>query len=340
MKEIYRKIKDSKDVDNLKLATIIDGPKAGGKILLCREQILYADPDANILIDNIEYIQEINNTGMVKLGNVSVFVEAFSSVPQLVICGAGTVGQALVKIAATLDIEVTVIDDREEFLTQASKKGADRCICKAFEDGLKTVDYDNPTYYVVVTREHHFDQTCLREILKKPYVYLGVMGSKKRIGLLKDRLIEEGFDREQVESIHAPIGLPIGGDTPEEIAVSILAEIIQIKNTVRKSEGYRGELLNTLLDANEDCAIATIVDKCGSTPRSTGTKMVVRHDGTITGTVGGGVIEAAVIKKALDLLKSDNKTVLYQTEMTKGESALCGGSQLIFIERINFSGEN
>lgn len=334
MRDLYKLLAEQKESEGLRLVTVIEGTMAGEKLLLRENEVLYATDGASALADHVDAFLACEKTGILEIQGMRVFVELFSQIPRLVICGAGTVGLALTNIASNLQMPITVIDDRADYVERACACGASEGICKPFAEGLADIQYTAPTYYVVVTREHRSDKVCVSEILKKPYAYVGLMGSRKRVGILKDGLVEDGFEKEIVEQLHAPIGLSIHADTPEEIAVSILAEIIQIKNEVKKSEGYSSDLLKELIDEEKQMVAATIVDKCGSTPRIAGTKMLIFQDGTITGTIGGGLIEAAAMEKAADMFLTGQHTQMFQFEMTKGESMLCGGSQLVFLERI------
>ena len=97
------------------------------------------------------------------------------------------------------------------------------------------------------TRGHRYDRVCLEAILKKPYAYVGMMASRGRSALLKKQMEEDGFDRKVLDEIHTPVGLDIHAETPEEIAVSIVSELIKEKNSVRKTSGYDAELLDLSL---------------------------------------------------------------------------------------------
>jgi xanthine dehydrogenase accessory factor len=151
---------------------------------------------------------------------------------KLVIFGAGHVGQAAALIGAMLGYEVVVADDREEFASR-----------RRFPDpriGLLTGDMETAadragitagTAIVIVTRGHQSDELCLKSVLRTPAVYLGMIGSKRRVLGVFKRLTAEGFTDEELARVHAPIGLKIGARTPQEIAVSILAEIISHVNS-------------------------------------------------------------------------------------------------------------
>ena len=131
-----------------------------------------------------------------------------------------------------LDFQVTVMDDREEFANKKLFPKDCEVICDSFENLTHYLEEckGESTYYVVVTRGHKADRQCVEQILKRNYAYLGMIGSKIKVAKTLEILRNEGYTGEQTDSIHAPIGLKIGSQTPEEIAVSIAAEIIQEKN--------------------------------------------------------------------------------------------------------------
>ncbi len=170
-------------------------------------------------------------------------------------------GVALLRMALLLGFDVTVLEDRPYFADGARRAGAKRVICDSFEQGLDAVDSDEDTYFVVMSRGHRYDMVCLKKIVKKTYAYLGMMGSKGRSALVRKNLLEQGVPAEQVEALHAPIGLTIHAETPEEIAVSILGEIISIKNQEKKTCGFSEEQMAILQDETDTRAkvLCTIV---------------------------------------------------------------------------------
>ena len=180
------------------------------------------------------------------------------------ICGAGHVSIPVIRIGRMIGCTVTVLEDRPRFADNARRAGADTVLCEPFEEGLKKIPGDTDTYFVIVTRGHRYDQMCLEKIMKKEHAYIGMMGSRARTVKVKQALLEQGADPQVLESVHTPIGLPIGGETPEEIGVSIIAEIIQEKNRSRKRGGFTKEILRAILDEEEKDmkkVLATIVTK-------------------------------------------------------------------------------
>lgn len=216
--------------------------------------------------------------------------EWFQTQPDLFICGGGHVSCELVKMASCLDFKVKVMDDREEFANPDRFPQADEVICDSFENLEKYLVKD--AYYAVVTRGHKDDLNCVRTILKHPYQYLGMIGSKSKIKTTYDNLEREGVTQEELDTIYAPIGLNIGARTPAEIAVSILGEIIQVKNA--KTTSFISRELSNISKKGTLCII---IEKTGSSPRGEGSMIFVTDTETID-TIGGGAVEYAAIEDA------------------------------------------
>lgn len=157
----------------------------------------------------------------------------------------------------------------------------------------------------MLTRSHVFDLDCLTRILQKPAAYVGMMGSRGRAALVRRQLLENGLDSQRIDALCAPIGLAIGAQTAAEIALSILAQIVQVKNARPQTEGYPVALLDAMVQAEKahtPAVMATIIARHGSTPRDVGAKMLVLPDGSIVGSVGGGIMEHYTVQAAQKLL--------------------------------------
>ena len=172
---------------------------------------------------------EPESTGMICGGTVRVHLRAEFPPERLVIFGAGHVGAALAALAPALGFDATVVDDREEFL-ESSRFPAEVVRFHAGRDFAGSLPrLDEETFVAVVTRCHRSDLAALRRILPTPVRYVGLIGSRRKIHLISARLREEGIPPGRLEALRAPIGLPIGACTPAEIAVSIAAEMIQVR---------------------------------------------------------------------------------------------------------------
>jgi xanthine dehydrogenase accessory factor len=147
------------------------------------------------------------------------------------IFGAGHVGVCVAHLASYVNFRVVVLDDRPDFMTPERIPNAEHLVAlKSFDEAFKDFVIDEESYIVIVTRGHSHDRIVLEQSLKTNAVYIGMIGSRRKNRIVFERLLSDGFTREDLERVHAPIGLPIGGETPEEIGISILAEMIQIRN--------------------------------------------------------------------------------------------------------------
>ena len=176
---------------------------------------------------NDDFAQE---SGLVCGGQMEVFIEPVESSPELYVFGAGHVGHFVGKMAHDVGFRVHVVDDREKF-ANAERFGPDiDVIVDDIPTWLDTHALSATTYAVVVTRGHRHDLETMRGLLRSPLRYLGLIGSKAKVKRIFDMLREEGVSPDTLRPVHAPIGLDIGAITPQEIAVSIVAELIAVKH--------------------------------------------------------------------------------------------------------------
>jgi xanthine dehydrogenase accessory factor len=172
--------------------------------------------------------------GMACGGTAEVLLEPSGPSERLIIFGAGHVGLALAKLAAGVGFEPELVDDRTEACAAAREAGCGRVhLCDVeYESGLPAVDAR--CYVAVVTRCHRTDRLALRRVLHERLRYLGLIGSRRKKAVIFRQLQDEdGATEADLERIRCPIGLPVGGDTPEEIAVSIVAELLQVRHAPR-----------------------------------------------------------------------------------------------------------
>jgi xanthine dehydrogenase accessory factor len=163
-------------------------------------------------------------------GKVEVFFEVMPAPPKLIVVGAGHIAVPLVQIAKVLDFSVTVIDDRLMYANRERFPSADEVLVGDMAQMLKEMTITPSCYIVLITRGHAYDEPCLREIMHSPAKYIGMIGSKRRIKACFERFREEEKVAEEViERVYAPIGLDIATETPAEIALSILGEIIKVR---------------------------------------------------------------------------------------------------------------
>ena len=154
---------------------------------------------------------------------------------------------------------------------------------------------------------------------------------------------ELGLEKQLIDRVYAPIGLAIRAETPEEIAVSVFAQIIQVKNEKKRTEGYPEELTEAILacmEKQEKAVLATIIERKGSAPRSVGTKMLIREDGASLGTIGGGCAESRVFQKAFCMMRVPEQPAftVCEVDMTaqeaEEEGMVCGGRIRVMLEAL------
>jgi xanthine dehydrogenase accessory factor len=162
-------------------------------------------------------------------GEMEVFLEPLIPAPPLVVCGGGHVAHALVPLAKNVGFAPIVIEEAEEMATPERFPDAARIVDSFDPRDWKDLPLDAGAYVVIVTRDHAQDQALLEHFLGRELAYLGLIGSRRKIEMFKGRLHARGVDKERFERLHAPIGLDIGAETPEEIAVAIVAELIQAR---------------------------------------------------------------------------------------------------------------
>ncbi len=165
--------------------------------------------------------------GLVCGGKILVYVEPQCPEPHLVILGAGHVGKTLSKVARFSGFRVTVVDDRPEYANRDYIPEAHEIIVNDFETVFLRVGVDAKGYIVVATRGHNHDLAALKAALRTKAQYIGLLGSKRKKAVLFRSLEDAGFSQNDIRRVIVPVGLPIGSVTPEEIAISIMAQIIQ-----------------------------------------------------------------------------------------------------------------
>ena len=161
--------------------------------------------------------------------SVEILVEPIHSEPTVYIFGAGHISQQLGPLAKRVQFKVVVIDDREMFANRERFPESDEVIVSEFEKCFDRCHIDESSYIVIVTRGHLYDGFVLEQAIKTKAPYIGMIGSKRKISTLYENLMKKGIPKEALEKVHAPIGIDINSETPEEIAVSIVAELIKVR---------------------------------------------------------------------------------------------------------------
>ncbi len=166
-------------------------------------------------------------------GAVWVFMDAVQPRPTLLIAGAGHVGQALCHLGKWLGFDIAIVDDRTDFASEERLPEADEIIIGDIAEELRKYPVDHLTYAVIVTRGHQHDEEALHSVIESNARYVGLIGSRRKIKLIYDDLRDAGIPEERLAKVYAPIGLDINSKTVPEIAVSIAAQLIQVRNSIK-----------------------------------------------------------------------------------------------------------
>ena len=174
---------------------------------------------------------EAEEEGMICGGDLEVFIEPILTSPTLYIFGGGHIALALTKMGKLVGFNITVIDDRAEFASSERFPEADVILAEDFTKSFPKMKIDKSSYIVIVTHGHQHDEVVLEWAVGTPAKYIGMIGSKTKNATIFTHLLAKGISQEQLGRVHAPIGLEIEAQTPEEIAVSILAEVIKVRRS-------------------------------------------------------------------------------------------------------------
>ena len=208
----------------------------GAKLLVREDGSTYGSlGDAELDAIAIEAAAQVADLGANKHvlthDGVELFVEGFTSPPSLVLMGGGHVSKATYNLALLLGYRVYVVDDREQFANKERfPEAQDTVVVPDYTQGLDQVPINANTAIVIATRGHWFDDLALEAAVHTPASYVGLLGSKRKTILIYQRLAELGIPPERLREVHAPVGLSIGALTPEELAVSIMSEIIMSRH--------------------------------------------------------------------------------------------------------------
>ena len=273
----------------------------------------------------------------------SVLIEPFFSEPRLIILGGGHIAKPLAEFGKQVGFEIAIVDDRP-FFANTNRFPDAEVICEDFESSFEKLNVKKSDFIVIVTRGHRHDGICLRKALTFDTKYTGMIGSKRRVDGMINQLLEEGYSKDELSKINTPIGLRIGAVTPEEIAISIIAEIISVRRNGRDGKKiskaawpeFDSEVVEKMVTEEDDNkALITIMSSKGSVPRKAGAKMIVWYDGRTLGSIGGGCSEGEVIVKARDVILNKGYEMVHVDmtgEVAEDEGMVCGGTMEVLIE--------
>lgn len=278
-----------------------------------------------------------------ELEEADTFYHAYVPPERLILLGGGHIALPISEFASKTGFKVTVVDDRPKFASSYRFPYAKQTICDNFSSAIQNLDVTPNDYVAVITRGHKEDETCLETLLDGTWpTYVGLIGSRRRVGSLFERLIEKGYDKEKLNSIYTPIGLAIGAQTPEEIAISILSELIKVKRMVHPLKPMHNlclcydtlEFIEQITSQEEPFAMVTILSTKGSTPRKAGAMMAVTALGNTIGSIGGGCSESQVITLARNMIGSSSYKIVtldLTSDFEEEEGMVCGGTMEVLI---------
>ena len=199
------------------------------KVIAAAKEVI-REEEARLLSFHLSEEEESGPEGLICGGKAEVYIEPIVA-PHIILMGAGHVAKAIAQVGRIAGFGVVVVDDREEYANQERFPGASKIVVAPFEEALLSLPVNRSSYVAILTRTHQQDEACLRQALKTDAAYIGMIGSKTKVRKISARLLEDGFRQEDLNRVHAPIGLEIEAETSEEIAVSVLAQMIQTKRT-------------------------------------------------------------------------------------------------------------
>jgi xanthine dehydrogenase accessory factor len=225
------------------------GPLTDGKVA---EAALQAQRDGHSFLTHVHLDADKGEAVGSCGATLEVFFEALRPEPRLIIAGAGYVAQALARLAANLDLRTIVVDDRRDLADPAVFGETAQLAFGDISETLRELEPDESSFVVIVTRGHHLDEDVLRAALETRAAYVGMIGSPSKVKNIFKSLLQQGFSHEALARVHAPIGLDIGAETPDEIALSIASEIVMQR---RQASGAPLRSIYHLLDEREPASV-------------------------------------------------------------------------------------
>lgn len=264
--------------------------------------------------------------------------EVIAPASRLIIFGIGHVGQATALCARFAGFDVLVCDERRDLeADQKLHQYGIETMCAPWNELIKKAQITPRDYVCIMTPGHLFDFEILKQVLQGEMpCYLGQIGSRRKIAQFWQELESEGIPKEILDAIHAPIGLDIHANTPQEIAVSITAQMIEVKNAPADKQASDIDV-NIIEEQNKlegDRVVMTILESRGSTPRKAGSKMILDETGSFAGTIGGGLAENQAMEAAKKLMHTNNWQILdfnMSNDLAARAGMICGGSIKVLL---------
>ena len=222
---------------SLIVATIIDSSEKneiGNKLVIKDDGEIFGN------INQKEFIQEISNSAnelmtfgnnkVIEINESKIFVEGITTDPAILIAGGGHVGKAIAPLAKASGFNVWVVDDRKDFANKDRFPEAEKVVNSSFDKAFEDLPIRKNTFIIIATRGHNYDDIVLEQAVKTDAKYVALLGSKRKAILIYESLLKKGISEERLKEVRSPAGLDIGARTPNEIAVSIVAEMIGFRN--------------------------------------------------------------------------------------------------------------
>ena len=348
---LLEKAKYSMETGNIQFAKVSENESPQNKTVYTEESLSTHNLNSDLsdlLFKKAKYSMETGNIQFVKISeNESYLIEPYFPEPRLIILGGGHIAKPLAEFASKAGFSVTINDDRPSFANSERFPTADKVLCESFDNCFDFISLNKSAYVVIITRGHRHDMDCIRQVLKHNTAYVGMIGSKRRVKSVLEQLSGEGYSEEVLNKVNAPIGLDIGAVTPEEIAFSIIAQLIRYRRLGDISKVTTKPVKTNWPDFDPDVlkelckeeasqrAIVTIISTKGSVPRKEGAKMLVWPFGKIIGSIGGGCSEGEVINSARDVIRNGGyqiQTIDMTGSIAEEDGMVCGGIMEVIIE--------
>ena len=210
------------------IAGTIGGGITEAKVIKEAKQAL-KEGRGKLLFYHLTKEQAALDEGAICGGEINVFIDVLKPKEEALIFGAGHIAISVSRLAKLVGFKVVIIDDRKEFANKNRFPQADEIIVEEVENALTYLNINSSSYIIVLSRGHLKDEEVLNLVIGSSAAYIGVIGSREKNGTIFQHLIQKGISQDELAKVHAPIGIDIGAQTPEEIAVSIIAEIICVK---------------------------------------------------------------------------------------------------------------
>jgi xanthine dehydrogenase accessory factor len=271
--------------------------------------LLTGNVDAKQLIDGRtpRYLETTGDKG----GKTILFVEPIWPIPRLIIAGVGHIGQALCRISSLVDFEITVVDDRPELAVSSRFPEASRIICQPLQEAFQSISLTSDTYVVIATQGHRTDIVALKSCIGSNAAYIGVIGSKRKTALMGQKFVAEKWATpEEWNFVHTPVGIDIHSRTVNEIAVSILAELIKERHEINFSRSKK--------------LVTAIVLAAGKSTRMSQQKLLMPFEGksmiaTVVAKIAGTALLRTIVVTGSDRNKIEEELKAYPISFANNE---------------------